>query len=330
MTMEFRTEIIEKLCKGEIWGIFCTDAAGMGLDLRDIQLVIQWGYTGSLCALMQYLGRAAHDPAVTAIAMYFVEREHFNTYKGKWKQPASSSKKWLSQKSAKVDESEGSADGDSTDDDDINDKDGRNGTGNNAEGPGVSQQILPTSLDNEEYEAAAMAAFINGHLFVDAELLTNDATLSVNLLPTQAPSSMQAKCKIKIPEHEMTSGEHRLREKLWEWRKFQMVEEGLDSDVFFGPQVIMSNKTLDWIVELAYGLKLPDVTSLCQQTDWCHVNEYDTKIIDIVLACIPTHPTPALAPSTQQNLSTPSSPQAVAPSKWQNRCSACLGVGHNG
>jgi superfamily II DNA helicase RecQ len=29
MTMEFRTEIIEKLCKGEIWGIFCTDAAGM-------------------------------------------------------------------------------------------------------------------------------------------------------------------------------------------------------------------------------------------------------------------------------------------------------------
>ncbi|KAG2136626.1 uncharacterized protein EDB93DRAFT_1049032, partial [Suillus bovinus] len=29
MMMEFRTEIIAKLCKGEIWGIFCTDVAGM-------------------------------------------------------------------------------------------------------------------------------------------------------------------------------------------------------------------------------------------------------------------------------------------------------------
>jgi hypothetical protein len=160
--------------------------------------------------------------------------------------------------------------------------------------------------------------------------ICSDATLSVNLLPTQAPSSMRAKRKIKIPEHEMTSGEHRLREKLREWREFQMVEEGLDSDVFFGPQVIMSNKTLDRIVDLAYAFKLPDVTSLCQQTDWCHVNEYGTKIIDIVLACIPTHPTPVLAPSTRQNLSTPSSPQAAAPSKRQNRCRACQGVGHNG
>ncbi|KAG2136625.1 uncharacterized protein EDB93DRAFT_1091637, partial [Suillus bovinus] len=142
----------------------------------DIQLVIQWGYTGSLCALMQHLGCAARDPAVTAIAMYFVEQEYFDTYKGKWRRTADSSKKQCLQKSAKVvrsghgntterlhDENEGSTDGDSTDDDNINDTDSRIGIGNNTEGLGVSQ-ILPTSLDNGEYETVAMAAFINGHL----------------------------------------------------------------------------------------------------------------------------------------------------------------------
>ncbi|KAG2126361.1 uncharacterized protein EDB93DRAFT_1073207, partial [Suillus bovinus] len=126
----------------------------------------------------------------------------------------------------------------------------------------------------------------------------------------------------------MTSGERQLREKLREWHELQMVEEGLDSDVFFGPQVILLNKTLDQIGDLAYALKLPDTTSLCQQTDWCYANEYGTKIIDIVLACIPAHPTPALAPSTRQNESTPGPPQPAAPSKWQNHCGACLGMGH--
>ncbi|KIJ11128.1 hypothetical protein PAXINDRAFT_15948 [Paxillus involutus ATCC 200175] len=41
MTMEFWIEAIGKLRQGEIWGICCTDAAGMGLDLHDITLIVQ-------------------------------------------------------------------------------------------------------------------------------------------------------------------------------------------------------------------------------------------------------------------------------------------------
>ncbi|KIK76229.1 hypothetical protein PAXRUDRAFT_170565 [Paxillus rubicundulus Ve08.2h10] len=86
--MEFRIEAIEKLRQGEIWGICCTDAAGMGLDLRDITLIIQWGYTASLCTLMQWLGRGAQDPSVTAVGIYLVEPLYFDTYTGKRKWPA--------------------------------------------------------------------------------------------------------------------------------------------------------------------------------------------------------------------------------------------------
>ncbi|KAF9224144.1 P-loop containing nucleoside triphosphate hydrolase protein [Gyrodon lividus] len=83
MSMAFCSGMIEKLRKGELWGIFCTDTAGMELDLRDIHLVIQWRYTKLLCTLLQHLGRAARDPNLEAVAVYFVEGEYFDEKPGK-------------------------------------------------------------------------------------------------------------------------------------------------------------------------------------------------------------------------------------------------------
>ncbi|OBZ77631.1 ATP-dependent DNA helicase RecQ [Grifola frondosa] len=81
MSEEFRQSKLEDLKKGDIWGIVCTDAAGMGLDIPDIVLIVQWGYMQSLCTLMQRLGRGARDPALEAIGIYLVEREHFDGYR---------------------------------------------------------------------------------------------------------------------------------------------------------------------------------------------------------------------------------------------------------
>lgn len=86
--MEFRVDVMNQLQAGELWGICCTDAAGMGLDLRDIKIIVQWGYTSSLCALMQRLGRGARDPLLTAVGIYLVEPIYFDSYKGKRKRPA--------------------------------------------------------------------------------------------------------------------------------------------------------------------------------------------------------------------------------------------------
>ncbi|KAG1837238.1 P-loop containing nucleoside triphosphate hydrolase protein [Suillus subluteus] len=79
MTMDFRVNAMEKLRKGELWGICCTDAAGMGLDLRDVKIIVQWGYTASLCALLQRLGCGARHPSLTAIGIYLVEPKHQKT-----------------------------------------------------------------------------------------------------------------------------------------------------------------------------------------------------------------------------------------------------------
>ncbi|KAJ7640072.1 P-loop containing nucleoside triphosphate hydrolase protein [Mycena polygramma] len=51
----------ERLRKGEIRVLFCTDAVGMGCDMRNIERVVLWGLPPSFCALVQRAGRAARD-----------------------------------------------------------------------------------------------------------------------------------------------------------------------------------------------------------------------------------------------------------------------------
>ncbi|KAF8993893.1 P-loop containing nucleoside triphosphate hydrolase protein [Cyathus striatus] len=80
---QFRESTISKLKAGDIWGIICTDAAGMGLDIPDIELVIQWKYVGSLCTLVQRLGRGARRPGTEATGIYFVEPHYMDDHKKK-------------------------------------------------------------------------------------------------------------------------------------------------------------------------------------------------------------------------------------------------------
>lgn len=66
MSSSFRAEQMSRLKNGDVYGLVCTDVAGMGLDVPDVELVVQWGYVGSLCTLMQRLGRAGRSLAVEA------------------------------------------------------------------------------------------------------------------------------------------------------------------------------------------------------------------------------------------------------------------------
>ncbi|KAL6304460.1 hypothetical protein BKA93DRAFT_825904 [Sparassis latifolia] len=56
-----KRELEEKLRKGEVRILVCTDAVGMGCDLRNIAIVVLWGLPPSFCALAQHAGRAARD-----------------------------------------------------------------------------------------------------------------------------------------------------------------------------------------------------------------------------------------------------------------------------
>ncbi|KAF5345856.1 hypothetical protein D9756_011206 [Leucocoprinus leucothites] len=96
MSPEFRESRIAMLRHGELWGIICTDAAGMvspelyglkliltccpnkGLDLPDVELIIQVGYTSSLCTLLQQFGQGACQRNRHAIMIYLVEAQYID------------------------------------------------------------------------------------------------------------------------------------------------------------------------------------------------------------------------------------------------------------
>ncbi|THU88371.1 P-loop containing nucleoside triphosphate hydrolase protein, partial [Dendrothele bispora CBS 962.96] len=81
MSDEFQESRMQMLTEGKIWGIVCTDAAGMGLDVPDIELVVQWGYIDSLCTLAQRLGRGGRSLLCEARGVYLVESQYFDATK---------------------------------------------------------------------------------------------------------------------------------------------------------------------------------------------------------------------------------------------------------
>ncbi|TFK59387.1 P-loop containing nucleoside triphosphate hydrolase protein [Pluteus cervinus] len=75
MTPQYREETLEAFRKGDIWGIFATDAFGMGMDLPDIKIVVQWKATCDMCTLWQRFGRAARGEGEDGIAILIVENK---------------------------------------------------------------------------------------------------------------------------------------------------------------------------------------------------------------------------------------------------------------
>ncbi|KIP07789.1 hypothetical protein PHLGIDRAFT_510983, partial [Phlebiopsis gigantea 11061_1 CR5-6] len=78
---EFREQTTEDLAAGGYYGLMCTDAFGMGVDLADIELVIQWRCSCDLDTLWQRFGRAARDPRREGLAVLFAESKHFDSWK---------------------------------------------------------------------------------------------------------------------------------------------------------------------------------------------------------------------------------------------------------
>ncbi|KAJ3764578.1 P-loop containing nucleoside triphosphate hydrolase protein, partial [Lentinula raphanica] len=79
MTTHYREETFDEFRAGEIWGMAVTDAFGMGLDLPDVQIVVQYRMPADMCTLWQRFGRAGRDFSLEAIAVLLVENSHFDT-----------------------------------------------------------------------------------------------------------------------------------------------------------------------------------------------------------------------------------------------------------
>ncbi|KIM63649.1 hypothetical protein SCLCIDRAFT_116855 [Scleroderma citrinum Foug A] len=78
MTSTFKDEELAQLILGESWGLCTTDSFGMGMDIADIRLIIQWRATCHLETLWQHFGRAVRNRELTGKAVLFVEKDHFD------------------------------------------------------------------------------------------------------------------------------------------------------------------------------------------------------------------------------------------------------------
>ncbi|KAG1766501.1 P-loop containing nucleoside triphosphate hydrolase protein [Suillus placidus] len=78
MTSKFKEVEVDNLITGDTWGLCMTESFGMGMDVPDIILVIQWRATCSLSTVWQRFGRAVRNRALQGTALLFAEKEHFD------------------------------------------------------------------------------------------------------------------------------------------------------------------------------------------------------------------------------------------------------------
>ncbi|KAG8698799.1 hypothetical protein FRC09_007020 [Ceratobasidium sp. 395] len=78
MTSGFNERAMAKLKSGELFGIVCTDVAGMGIDISDIDVVVQYQLPQKYCSLFQRSGRAARDQSRSANAIALVEPKYLD------------------------------------------------------------------------------------------------------------------------------------------------------------------------------------------------------------------------------------------------------------
>ncbi|KAJ7911261.1 P-loop containing nucleoside triphosphate hydrolase protein [Mycena leptocephala] len=77
MSKEYRDTVMQLFKAGIIRILVSTDAAGMGCDLSDVDIVIQWKAPKNMSSLVQRAGRAARGRGREGLALMLVERTAF-------------------------------------------------------------------------------------------------------------------------------------------------------------------------------------------------------------------------------------------------------------
>ncbi|KIL64921.1 hypothetical protein M378DRAFT_42222, partial [Amanita muscaria Koide BX008] len=290
---------------GDIWGIVCTDAAGMGLDISDVELVVQWKYTVSICTLVQRLGRGARHPSVEATGIYLVESQYFDETQERLRRAAekhAQKRKGADQSAAASKPASkrrrtgaGPAGADiNVDTETISDQEGDEAMVLGGEVVMDVDGVVPScesgiplsgGLSDDEYEKAMMSS----RLCCDT---CNTGSFILTQPHYPPPKSTRAPRKLTFPPYTMTHKENDLCEALKKWRDDQVKIEGLETNIYFGKQLILPDDILKRIVDLAHHFKLPNTQALHAQTGWCYASKYGSHILQYVHLHFPAPPTP--------------------------------------
>ncbi|KAF8153775.1 P-loop containing nucleoside triphosphate hydrolase protein [Crassisporium funariophilum] len=76
---EYRTVVMDKFRTGTLRILVCTDAAGMGCNIPDIDLVVQWKLPSSISSWVQRAGRAARAAGHVGLAILLAEPSAYTT-----------------------------------------------------------------------------------------------------------------------------------------------------------------------------------------------------------------------------------------------------------
>ncbi|KAE9401327.1 P-loop containing nucleoside triphosphate hydrolase protein [Gymnopus androsaceus JB14] len=74
---EYRAEVMHLFRIGKVRVLICTDAAGMGCNLPNVDLVVQWKLPGTISSFVQRAGRAARAPNHRGLAVLLVEKSAY-------------------------------------------------------------------------------------------------------------------------------------------------------------------------------------------------------------------------------------------------------------
>ncbi|EIW74152.1 P-loop containing nucleoside triphosphate hydrolase protein [Coniophora puteana RWD-64-598 SS2] len=73
LTSEYRTSAMDQFRSGKIRILICTDAAGMGCNIPDMDIVVQWRLPQKLSSFVQRAGRAARGQGRVGLAVLLCE-----------------------------------------------------------------------------------------------------------------------------------------------------------------------------------------------------------------------------------------------------------------
>ncbi|KAH9831739.1 P-loop containing nucleoside triphosphate hydrolase protein [Rhodofomes roseus] len=85
MSEQFREDDLGAFNSSKLYGLCSTDSFGMGVNIADIRIVVQWRLTCNLNTLWQRFGRAARDLSLDAVAVLLVEARYFDEEREKVK-----------------------------------------------------------------------------------------------------------------------------------------------------------------------------------------------------------------------------------------------------
>ena len=133
----------------------------------------------------------------------------------------------------------------------------------------------------------------------------------------------------------MGDNENRLRNALIELRT-KLADETLSQGSFLAPQILLSTKLLDRIVDLAHHHKILHLNSLRDQISWAFMDSHGSMIVDLVHKFFPPpssslFTTVPLQPRANTSLAdqTMSGSHPPKASTRPIKCGACGGDGHN-